>query len=324
MMMVLRTWMWGIAGAVLGLASLAATAQPYPSKPVRLVVPYAPGGTGDLVGRILAKSLSAQYGQQVIVENRPGAGGHIGAELVARSSPDGYTLLFGAIGTRAAFSVTSNLRYDPVRDLQAVVLLCESPNILIVNPAVPAATLQEFLALARAKPRQLTFGSAGNGTSTHLIGELFKSSAGVELTHVAYKGSGPAMSDLIGGHIQAMFENLPAAVSHVKAGKVRALALTGKTRNDSLPGVPTVAESGVADFEATSWFTIDAPRGVPEPVLRKLNEDIHRTIHSPVLAPQWRELGLTPTGGNIATAADFIAKETEKWTRLIRSAGIRE
>ena len=322
--MILRTWMRGIAGAVLGLASLAATAQSFPSKPVRLVVPYAPGGTGDIVGRILAKSLSAQYGQQVIVENRPGAGGHIGAELVARSSPDGYTLLFGAIGTRAAFSVSPNLRYDPVRDLQAVVLLCESPNILIVNPAVPAATLQEFLALARAKPRQLTFGSAGNGTSTHLIGELFTSSAGVELTHIAYKGSGPAMTDLIGGHIQAMFENLPAAVSYVKAGKVRALGLTGKARNDSVPGVPTVAESGVADFEATSWFTIDAPRGVPESILRKLNEDIHRTIHSPELARQWRELGLTPTGGSIATAADFIAKETEKWTRLIRIAGIRE
>ncbi|MBM3507845.1 MAG: tripartite tricarboxylate transporter substrate binding protein [Alphaproteobacteria bacterium] len=322
--MILRKWVRGFVGTALGLAGLVAMAQSFPAKPVRLVVPYAPGGTGDLVGRILAKSLSAQYGQQVIVENRPGAGGHIGAELVARSTPDGYTLLFGAIGTRAAFSVTSNLRYDPVRDLQAVVLLCESPNILIVNPALPATTVQEFLALAKAKPKQITFGSAGNGTSTHLIGELFKSSTGVDLTHVAYKGSGPAMTDLVGGHIQAMFENLPAAVSHVKAGKVRAIALTGKARSDSLPGVPTAAESGVPGFEATSWFTIDAPRGVPEAVLRKLNEDIHRSIHSPELAPQWRELGLRPTGGSIATAADFIAKETEKWTRLVRSAGIRD
>lgn len=314
-----------VAFAVLAVMVVtSARSQPFPSKPIRLVVPYAPGGTGDIVGRILAKSLSAHYGQQVIVENKPGAGGHIGAEAVARSAPDGYTLLFGAIGTRAAFSVAANLRYDPVRDLQPVVLLCESPNILIVNPALAVSNVRDFVALAKLRPRQLTFGSAGNGTSTHLFGELFKASAGVELTHVPYKGSGPAMTDLVGGHIEAMFENLPAAVAQVKAGKVRALGLTSRTRSESLPTVPTLAESGVADFEATSWFTIDAPRGVPEAVMRRLNEDIGRQVMSTELAPHWRELGLTPTGGSVEAAAEFLSKETAKWTKLIRSVGIRE
>lgn len=322
--LITRLILQSVAAAWVSMVVAPAHSQSYPSKPIHLVVPYAPGGTGDIVGRILAKSLSTQYGQPVVVENKPGAGGHIGAEAVARSTPDGYTLLFGAIGTRAAFSVAPNLRYDPVRDLQPVVMLAESPNILIINSTLPATNVQEFIALAKSRPRQLTFGSAGNGTSTHLIGELFRLSAGIELTHVPYKGSGPAMTDLIGNHIQAMFENLPAAVSHIKAGKIRALGLTSKTRSDSLPGVPTIAESGVSDFEATAWFTIDVPRGVPEPIMRKLNEDIGHVILSSDLAPKWRELGLTPIGRSVEAAAEFLSMETAKWTRLIRAARIRE
>ena len=301
----------------------AVAQQPFTGQ-MRIVVPYAAGGTGDIISRLIAKSMSSMYGQNVLVDNKAGAGGHIGAEYVARSKPDGLTLLFGAVGTRAAFSATRNLRYDPVSDLRPVILLAESPHVLIVNATSPARTTSEFIALAKSKPNMINFGSAGLGTSTHLVGELFKLTADVRLNHIPFKGSASAMSDLMGGHIQAMFENLPAAVSFIKAGQVRALSVTSGTRSTSLPEVPTIAESGLPNFAATSWFTIDVASGTPSPIVRKLSVDIGKIIAAPELAPRWQELGLTILGGSTDTASDFLKKETRIWTDLIRVAKVGE
>jgi tripartite-type tricarboxylate transporter receptor subunit TctC len=314
-------WM-GAAGAACVLPAARAQTQAFPSGPMRLVVPYAPGGTGDIVGRVLAKALSERYSNTVLVENRPGAGGHIGAAAVARSAPDGHTLLFGAIGTRAAFSATPGLRYDPVTELRPVILLADSPHVLVVSASSPARSVSDFIALARSKTGGLTFGSAGVGTSTHLVGELFRMQSGIELRHIPFKGSAPAMTDLIGGHISAMFENLPAAVSFIRSGQVRALGVTGPKRNDSIPEVPTVAEAALSGFSATSWFTIDVASGVPDTIVGRLNQDIGRVLNSAELAPGWKDLGLNVLGGSVETAVEFLKSETRKWSQLIRSAGI--
>jgi tripartite-type tricarboxylate transporter receptor subunit TctC len=315
-----------VAAAIACLFAGAAMAQgagAYPSKPIRLVVPFAAGGTADVLARIVSQQLTPLYGQQIVVETRPGSGGNLGAESVAKAAPDGHTLLLGTIGIHAAYRIYSKLGYDPAQDLQPVILLADLPCVLIVHPSVPATNLKEFIALAKGQPGQLNFGSAGNGSSTHMIGELFKLVAGVNLTHIPYKGSSLAMNDLIGGQIQLMFENLPTAIPQVKSGKVRAIGLTGRTRSPSLPEVPTIAESGLEAYSATAWFTIAAPRGVPAEIIRKLNGDIATVIRSPEMATRWRDLGVTPMGGTPEAAAQFFATETEKWTNVIRTSGIR-
>lgn len=320
-----RSWR-GMACAI-ALAVLAATPgsaqEAYPVRPVRIIVPFSAGGTADVLGRLLAQRLTVLYGQQVIVDNRPGAGGNLGADLVAKAPPDGYTLLLGTIGIHAASGIYRKLPYDPVKDLQPITVLAELPCVVIVHPSLPVSNLADFIAYAQAHPGAVNFGSAGSGTSTHLTGELFKMAAGVNLTHVPYRGSAPALNDLVAGQIQAMFENLPTTPPHIRTGAVRALAVTSATRSPSLPEIPTVAEAGLPGAEATAWFTLAAPAGLPAPVLGQLSRDVTSLLALPEVADQIRELGATPVGGTPDQTARFLAAETVKWTAVIKTADIK-
>ncbi len=316
---------YGTALALLAGALLCAPAfaQPFPTKPIRLVVPYAPGGVADLMSRILAQRLGTLYNQQVIVDNRAGSGGHIGAEFTLKSAPDGYTIMFGTTTHNAAYAMYSKLAYDPAKDLQPVILVAEIQGVLVVHPSLPTRTVKEFLALAKARPGELNYGSAGAGSATHIAAELFKALAKVNLTHIPYKGSGPAMTDLIGGQIQLMFENVPTALPFIKAGKIRALGVTSKQRASTLPDVPPIADSGVPGYEAVPYYTISVSAKVPHDIVVKLNADLDTVLKLPEMAPRWAELGITPLGGPQEAAIKRNAIETETWTKVIKSAGIR-
>jgi len=310
--------------AVFGFVNaLPAQAQQYPAKPIRLIVPFVAGGSADVLSRVLAQRLTQQYSQQVVVENRPGSGGHVGAEAAARAAPDGYTIVFGTIGIHAAYTIYSKLNYDPSRDLQPVSMYADVPNILVVHPSVPVKNVKEFIALAKSNPGRLNFGTAGSGSSTHMAGEWFKLYTGVNLTHVPYKGSAQAMQDLLGGQIELMFENLPTAIAQVRAGKIRSLGMTSRERSPSMPEVPTLAETGVPGFEATAWFTIAAPAKVPADIIRKLNVDMNAFLKAPEMQQRWIDMGVVPLGGSPADAEKFFVVEREKWGKVIKAAGIR-
>lgn len=310
--------------ALVALATGPAAAQTdFPNRPIRLVVPYAAGGIADLLGRLVAEKLGATYRQTIVVENRPGAGGHVGGEQVAKAQADGYTLVLATIAHNGASSMYKGLKYDPATDLVPVALIAESAGVLIVHPSVPATTVPEFLALAKAKPGKLNYASAGNGSALHMAAELFKHLSGTDLVHVPYKGSAPAMADLLGGQVQLMFENIATAHPHIKAGKVRALGVTSRARNPSLPDVPTIADSGVPGYASEPWYTVSAPKGVPAEVMRKLNADINTALKSPDLAQRWESLGVTPLGGSLDDAAKRNAMESERWKRVIQAARIQ-
>jgi tripartite-type tricarboxylate transporter receptor subunit TctC len=289
----------------------------------RMVVPFPAGGTADVLGRIVAQQLSALNGGQVVVENRPGSGGIIGAETVARGPSDGSVLLLGTIGIHAASKIYRSLPYDPDKDLQPVTILAEVANVLIVHPSVPAKDVKEFLALAKAKPGALNFGSAGNGSSTHMIAELFKLKANVDLTHVPYRGSAPALNDLVAGQIQVMVENLPTALPFIRNGNVRALGVTSATRSASLPDVPTIAEAGVPGYEATAWFTIAVASSVPPATVEKLNSNIRKILQQPETIERFKALGAVIVGNSVADAKAFFASETAKWNDVIEAAHIK-
>jgi tripartite-type tricarboxylate transporter receptor subunit TctC len=294
-----------------------------PSNSIRLVVPFAAGGTADVLGRILTQQLSATSGRQAIVENRPGSGGNLGAEMVAHGPSDGSVLLLGTIGIHAASAIYRSLPFNPARDLQPIMVLAEVPNVLIVNPSLKASSVKEFVALAKQRPAEINFGSAGNGSSTHMIAELFKLKAGVNLSHIPYRGSGPALNDLIGGQIQAMFENLPTALPLIQAGTVRALGVTSAQRSPSLPDLPTIAEAGVPGYEATAWFTVAAASSVPMPVIEKLNADLRAILANPEVVERFRSLGAVIVGSSVSQARTFFAAETEKWNKVIDEARIK-
>lgn len=304
-------------GCALFNASLAQADQ------TRMVVPFPAGGTADVLGRIVAQQLGVLNGGQVVVENRPGSGGIIGAETVARGPSDGSVLLLGTIGIHAASKIYRSLPYDPDKDLQPVTILAEVPNVLIVHPSVPAKDVQEFLALARAKPGALNFGSAGNGSSTHMIAELFKLKAKVDLTHIPYRGSAPALNDLVAGQIQVMVENLPTALPFIQNGNVRALGVTSATRSASLPDVPTIAEAGVPGYEATAWFTIAVASSVPPATVEKLNSDIRKILQQPETIERFKALGAVIVGNSVADARAFFVNETAKWNDVIETAHIK-
>ena len=315
---------WLGTAIALGFSGICG-AQPaaYPNKPIRLIVPYAPGGVADLLSRILAQRLGTLYGQQIIVENRPGSAGHIGAELTLKAPADGYTIMFATTTHNAAYAMYSKLAYDPAKDLQPVILVAEIQGVLVVHPSLPTHTVKEFVALAKARPGELNYGSAGAGSATHIAAELFKALAKVNLTHIPYKGSGPAMTDLIGGQIQLMFENVPTALPFIKAAKIRALGVTSRQRAPTLPDVPAIAESGVPGYEAVPYYTISVSAKVPHDIVLKLNADLDTVLKLPELAPRWTELGITPLGGSPDAAVKRNASETETWTKVIRAAGIR-
>ncbi len=312
-------------GIVAGLALAGpAKAQDYPSKPIRLVVPFAAGGATDVLARLVGERLTASLGQQVVVDNRPGAGGNIGSDLVARAEPDGYTILMGAVGTHAINpSLYPKMPYDPVKDFAPVTLVASVPNVLVVNPEVPANSVQELIDLAKAKPGELNFASSGNGTSIHLSGELFKAMTGTDIVHVPYKGSGPAVTDLLGGQVQMMFDNMPSSLPHVKAGKLRALGVTSAKRSPALPEVPTIAEAGVPGYDATSWFGILAPAGTPEPVVTRLQGAIVQALGEPEMRQRMADLGAEPVGDTPAEFGQFIAAEIAKWAKVVNDAGVK-
>jgi tripartite-type tricarboxylate transporter receptor subunit TctC len=314
---------FGIGLCFAFFASLA-WAQVYPSKPIRLVVPFPAGGTTDILARAVAQRLTDDWGQPVVVDNRPGAGGNIGTELVAKAAPDGYTLEMGTVGTHAInASIYSKLPYDPVKDFAPVILVAGVPNVLVVNPAVPATSVQELIAYAKANPGKLNFASPGNGTSGHLCGELFKAMAGVQMTHVPYKGSAPALQDLIGGQVQLMFDNLPSALPQIKAGKLRALAVASSKRWLELPDVPTLAEAGFPGFPPDIWYGLVAPAGTPAPVIAKLNATVNARLKTPEMQASLAKLSLDPRPMTSQQFGDVLVKDMQQWADLAKQAGIK-
>ncbi|MBX9699224.1 MAG: tripartite tricarboxylate transporter substrate binding protein [Acetobacteraceae bacterium] len=301
----------------------AAAAEFTANRAVRIIVPVSPGGTADVTARIMAQALTPMWGQQVVVESRTGAGGHIAGEMVARSPGDGHTILFGTIAIHAATAMYHRLTYDPAKDLAGAVLLVEVPFVVITHPAVPFRTLPELVAAARARPGQVTFGSAGNVTSTHMAGELFQLVTGAQLQHVPYRGSSQAMNDLIAGTINMMFENLPTVPPAAADGRVRALAITAAARVPQLPEVPTTAEAGQPDFVANAFFTLAVPASTPAPLLAALNADLRAALFQPAVHGRLVELGSTPRGLTVPEIRAYFAAETERWTRVIRTANLR-
>ena len=307
---------------VLAPVALAETPSPYPSKPIRLVVPFPAGGTTDSLARAVAQKLSEAWGQQVIVDNRPGAGGNIGSDIVAKAAPDGYTLVMGTVGTHAINpSLYRKMPYDHVKDFAPVILVAGVPNVLVVNPSLPVHTVRELIDYAKANPGKLNFASSGNGTSIHLSGELFKTMAGVQMTHVPYKGSAPALTDLMGGQVQLMFDNLPSSLQLIQAGKLRAIAVTSTARAAALPDVPTIAESGLPGFEASSWFGVLAPAGTPREIVTKLNATIAAWLATPDAKDKLLSQGAIAAGGTPEAFARHIDAETAKWAKVVKMSG---
>jgi tripartite-type tricarboxylate transporter receptor subunit TctC len=300
-------------------------AQAYPIKPVRLVVPFPPGGPLDIMGRGIGQKLHEAWSQAVVVENRPGAGGGIGAELVAKSPGDGYTLLMGAVSTHAINpSLYTKVPYDSEKDFVAVALVAQVPNILVVHPSLPAHSVKELIAYAKAKPGALSFGSGSTGSTGHLAGELFKTMTGVDMVHIPYKGGAPAMADLLAGQTQLMFDNLANALPHVKAGKLRALAVTTLGRAPSVPDLPTIAESGLAGFDLTTWFGVFAPAGTPAAVVAKLNAGIVQALDSKELTERLVAMGTVPPANNTPERfAAFIRTEAAKYAKVVKASGAR-
>ena len=308
------------------LAALAATAAcvaqaQYPDKPVRLIVPFPAGGPTDIVARPLAQLLGEAWKQPVVVENRGGAGGSIGAEQVAKAPPDGYTLFMATVGTHAINqTLYRKLPYDPVRDFTPIALVASAPVALVVNAAVPTRSVKELIEQARAKPGEIAFGSAGNGTPGHLTGVMFSTAANVKLQHVPYKGSAPAITDLLGNQIPMMFDPLQSVIQHVRSGKLRALAISGRSRSPAAPDVPTLHEAGVKDFETTAWWAVFAPAGIPAEVAAKLREDIQRIAASEAYRQKLGDLGVQPQVER-ASLSDFQKREIEKWGKAVRDSG---
>ena len=310
--------------AAAALAPGLATAQDaWPSKPVRLILPFPPGGGTDILGRLIAERLTAGLGQPVVTENRGGAGGNVGAEAAARSAPDGYTIVLVAPSLAISPSLYSKLNYDPVRDFAPVSLVATVPNVMITHPSVPANTLAEFIKVAKTKPGGMNFGSGGSGTSNHLACELFNIVAGVKLVHIPYKGVNLAMQDVLSGQIHLVVIGVPAAAPHIKAGKLRALAIVAPQRAAALPEVPTVAEAGLRDFEVTTWYGILAPAGTPRPIVTRLNAEIVRVMHTPEVKERLAAMATDPVTSTPEEFADYIKREIAKWGEVVRKAGLK-
>lgn len=313
------------AALALTLAGAGASAQTYPSKPIRLVVPYPPGGPLDIMARAIGQKLTEAWKQPVVVDNRAGAGGNIGADLVAKSPADGYTLLMGAVATHAINpSLYSKIPYDPVKDFTPVALVAQVPNILVINPSVPAKSVRELIALARAKPGYLNFGSGSTGSTGHLAGELFNTMAGVQMVHIPYKGAAPAMADLLSGQVQLMFDNLANALPNVKAGRLRALAVTTLARSAAMPDLPTVAESGLPGFDLTTWFGLMVPAGTPPEIVARLNAEIVRALNAKDMRERLQKMGAEPPADNTPEHfAAFIGTEAAKYAKVVKDSGAK-
>ena len=312
-----------ILGAM--LLSTSTAAQDYPTRPIRVIVPFTAGAGTDIVGRAIAQALNDAWKQSVVVDNRPGAGGTIAGELVARASADGYTLMLGNVSTLAiAPALNPKLSYNPLRDFAPITLITTSENVLVLHPSVPVLSMKEFIAYARANPRKLNYGSSGNGTTSHLGGAMFVSMTGTEMTHVPYKGSGPMLTDLLAGQLQLSFSSVPTALPHIKSGRLRALAVTLLTRSSVLPDLPTVQEAaGLKGFEISLWQGIVAPAATPRAIVMKLNQQIAASLRTPDLKNKLTVQGLEAVGNTPEQFGAYIREEIAKWTRVVQSSGAR-
>ena len=305
-------------------ALAAESANDYPSKPIRLVVPFTPGGSTDILARVIGQKLTEAWGKQVVIDNRPGAGGNIGVDLVAKSPADGYTLVMGHIGTFGVNpTLYPKLPFDPVKDFQPITLVALVPNMLSVNPAVPARSVKELIALAKAKPGTINFGSGGNGSAAHLAGEYFKLMTKTEITHIPYRGTSPAVTDLIAGQIQMIITGVPPTLSFVKAGKLRALGVATARRLPLLPELPTIAEAGVPGYEATQWYGVLAPAGVPKPIVAKLNAEMVKAIKGADVREKLAAEAAEPVGNTPEEFSAFIKKEIARWAPVVKASGAR-
>ena len=302
--------------------ALGAVAVDYPTRPVKFIVSYPPGGTTDVLARIMAQWLSDKMGQPFIVENKPGGGNNIGAEFVVKSPPDGYTIFLVNPANGINATLYKDLPFNFIRDIAPVAGLVRSPNVMEVTSAFPAKTVAEFIAYCKANPGKINMASSGSGTSVHLSGELFMSLTGCKMLHVPYKGAGPALADLIGGQVHVLFDNLPSSIGHIRGGKIRALAVTSAQVEPSLPGVPTVGET-VPGYEATAWFGIGAPKATPREIIDKLNAEVNRALADPKMRERLAELGGKSIGGTPEDFGKVIQAETDKWAKVVQSSGAK-
>lgn len=325
-MVTARASLWLVVSLLiaLGAATPAVRAAEYPLRPIRVIVPFPAGGNADILARIMAQKMSEAWKQTVVVDNRAGAAGIIGAEAVAKSAPDGYTLLMGTTGTQTTNpAVYSKLPYDSLRDFAPVSNFADSPFLLVTHPSLPVRTVKEVIALAKARPGQLHYASFGPGSSAHLVGEMLRSTARIEIVHVAYKGGPPALADLIGGHIEMMFNLLPIVVPHVKSGRLRAIAVTASKRAPALPDVPTFAEAGIPDFEAGSWYGVLAPAGTPKEIIARLSSEISRILSLADVRQRLAAEGAEPIGNTPEQFAEQIRRDLARWAKIARDARVR-
>lgn len=313
----------GSYAAVLAFVSAAAGAQDYPVKPIRLVAPFAAGGGTDVLARIVGQKLNERWGQAVVVDNRPGAGGNVGADLVAKSTPDGYTLMLGGVPHAIAMSLYRKLPYQLARDMTATAPIATFPSMIVVHPALPAQSVPELIALAKAKPGSLNFGSPGNGSPNHLAMELLCKLGGVKMQHIPYKSAGQVAGELLGGQVQLASMGLPISIPHVKAGKLRALAVTSASRSPMLPDLPTVAEAGLAGFDVTSWYGIFAPAATPRPILAKLHGEVVAIVTSPEVSQRLASLGAEPYVPSLEAFNEHVRAEIAKWAKVVQESGAR-
>jgi tripartite-type tricarboxylate transporter receptor subunit TctC len=308
--------------AALPAASQVAWAQAYPTRPVRLIVTFAAGGPNDIIARLMGRWLSERLGQQFVIENRPGAGGTVGTEVVVNASPDGYTLILASPANAINATLYENLSYNFIRSVTPVAGIAIAPSVMEVHPSVPAKSVPEFIAYAKARPGRINMASGGVGSSQHAIGELFKMMAGVDLTHVPYRGEAPALTDLLGGQVQVLFGNLPSSVEYLKAGKLRPLAVTTSMRSEALPEIPTVGDF-VPGYEASIWYGIGAPKSTPSDIVDKLNREINLGLVDPKMKARFADLGATVLSRSPVEFGRFIAEETEKWGKVVKSSGMK-
>jgi tripartite-type tricarboxylate transporter receptor subunit TctC len=312
------------ATALIGLTSAAASAQSYPTKPVRMIVGFPPGGGTDVVARVISQKLSEWYGQSVVVENRPGATGTIGADLIAKSAPDGYNLIMGHVNSHGiAPNLFAKLPYDPIKDFAAVAYVGYVPNVLAVHPSVPARSVKELVELAKSQPGAMNYASSGNGSTQHLAGEMFKQLTGTSIVHVPYKGSGDAIKDLLGGTVNMNFDTMPPVMAHIQAGKLRGLAISTPRRLSQLPDVPTFDEAGIKGFDVTNWYGVMAPGGTPRELVNKLNADINKAMQVPEVRARLEAVGTQLREQSAAEFESFMKTEVAKYAKLIKSANIK-
>jgi tripartite-type tricarboxylate transporter receptor subunit TctC len=311
-----------VLGAV-AQAQAQSAVQTFPNKPIRIVVTFTPGGAPDIIARLLGERFTAAWGQPVIIDNKPGSGGNIGADFVAKAAPDGYTLVVGTVGTHSINgALYAKMPYDMVKDFSPVSLVATTPNLLVVNNDVPARTVQELIDLGKREGK-MSFASSGSGTSIHVSGELFKSMTGIDMTHIPYKGRASALPDLLGGRVTMMFDNMPSSLPLVREGKLRALGVTSLTRSAAAPDIPTIAESGLPGFEAVSWFAMFAPPGTPKPVVDKIQAEISRILKMPEVAKRLTDIGLEPVGSTSEELAAYQRTEIVKWAKVVKDSGAR-